>query len=120
MDRHWQIHKVTGTPLVVPRRPTNVAGLDGLQTREQSLGIEAGSLFLTDPDYRVDPRLTRYLTRSSFAWLAPETRRNYATDCCLFFDFLWLRTRTGTRETSPEPSATQSDGWPLHGARICR
>jgi hypothetical protein len=65
--------------------------LEGLPGREQALGIEAGSLFFTDPDYRVDPRLTRYLTHSSFAWLAAETQRNYATDCCVFFDFLWSR-----------------------------
>ncbi|GIF01535.1 site-specific integrase [Paractinoplanes rishiriensis] len=91
MNRHWQIHRVTGTPLVVPSRLTKVAGWDGLAGREQALGIEAGSLFFTDPDYRIDPRLTRYLTRSSFAWLAAETRRSYATDCCVFFDFLWSR-----------------------------
>ncbi|MFD7087855.1 site-specific integrase [Streptomyces sp. NPDC059896] len=36
-------------------------------------------------------RLTHYLTRSSFARLARETRRNYANDCCLFFNFLWQR-----------------------------
>lgn len=46
---------------------------------------------MTDPDYRVDARLTRYFSRSSFAHLARETKRNYATDCCLFFNFLWLR-----------------------------
>ncbi len=91
MDKHWQIHRVTGTPLIVPSRLATVAGLDGMQEREQALGLEAGSIFLTDPDRRVDPRLTRYLTRSSFALLATETQRNYATDCCLLFDFLWSR-----------------------------
>ncbi|RII13695.1 hypothetical protein DSC45_22340 [Streptomyces sp. YIM 130001] len=35
--------------------------------------------------------LNWYLCRSSFAHLAPETKRNYTDDYCLFFDFLWSR-----------------------------
>ncbi|MBP1136508.1 hypothetical protein JOE31_002740 [Arthrobacter sp. PvP023] len=33
----------------------------------------------------------RFLVRSSFARLEQETKRNYATDYCVFFDFLWRR-----------------------------
>ncbi|WP_218910050.1 site-specific integrase [Streptomyces sp. OK228] len=48
-------------------------------------------MFFTDPNHQVDPRLTLYTTRSAFAHLARETRRNYSGDCCLFFNFLWQR-----------------------------
>jgi site-specific recombinase XerD len=91
VSKHWQVHRVTGSPLVAPSRLAAVMGLNRLQEREQALGVEVGALFFSDPEYRVDARLTRYLTRSGFALLAAETRRNYATDCCLFFDFLWSR-----------------------------
>lgn len=40
---------------------------------------------------RIDVVLSLYLCRSSFARLAPETKRNYTDDYCLFFDFLWGR-----------------------------
>ncbi|WP_344454306.1 site-specific integrase [Actinocorallia aurantiaca] len=62
-----------------------------LEEREQASRVDPGDPFLTDPDYRVDARLTRYFTRSSFAHLSSETKRNYTKDCCLFFNFLWAR-----------------------------
>lgn len=67
---------------------------EDLVSREAAFGIGPGDLFLTDPEYRADARLTRFTTRSSFARLARETRRNYATDLCLFFDFLWQRSKS--------------------------
>nr|WP_228867314.1 integrase [Streptomyces halstedii] len=62
-----------------------------LNVREEAIRIDPGDVFFTDPTGRVDPRLTLYTTRSAFAHLARETRRNYAGDCCLFFNFLWQR-----------------------------
>ncbi|MDK9497036.1 site-specific integrase [Streptomyces katrae] len=59
--------------------------------REEACRIDPGDPFFVDPRSRVDPRLTEFLTRSSFAHLAKETKRNYTGDCCLFFNFLWLR-----------------------------
>lgn len=46
---------------------------------------------MLSPDYRIDELLSLYLCRSGFAKLAPETKRNYTDDYCLFFDFLWSR-----------------------------
>lgn len=43
-----------------------------------------------------------YLTRSSFARLARETRRNYAEDTCLFFNFLWSRGKGWDRATTED------------------
>ncbi|MFE1333299.1 integrase [Streptomyces microflavus] len=62
-----------------------------LDVREEAARIDPGDVFFTDPNYQADPRLTLYTTRSAFAHLARETRRNYSGDCCLFFNFLWQR-----------------------------
>jgi hypothetical protein len=67
-----------------------------LDVREETARIDPGDVFFTDPNYQVDPRLTLYTTRSAFAHLARETRRNYAGDCCLFFNFLWHLSSTSS------------------------
>jgi Phage integrase, N-terminal SAM-like domain len=46
---------------------------------------------MMDPEYRVDIRLTRFFSRSSFAHLAKTTKKSYTTDYRVFFDFLWQR-----------------------------
>jgi len=46
--------------------------------------------------------LSRYLCRSSFARLAPETKRNYTDDYCLSFDFLWGRGKTWREATADD------------------
>ncbi|MFL4946553.1 site-specific integrase [Streptomyces sp. MMS24-I31] len=46
--------------------------------------------------------LSRYLCRSSFARLAPETKRNYTDDYCLLFDFLWSRGKTWSDATADD------------------
>jgi hypothetical protein len=61
--------------------------------REDRVGIHPGDPILLAPDYRIDEVLSPYLCRSSFARLAPETKRNHTDDYCLFFDFLWDRGR---------------------------
>lgn len=73
-----------------------------LGEREAACWIDPGDVFLVDPEQRVDARLTLYLTRSSFARLARETRRNYAEDGCLFFNFLWSRGKGWDRATTDD------------------
>ncbi|MEW2068294.1 site-specific integrase [Streptomyces sp. NPDC007346] len=70
-----------------------LAGWENLAVREERVGVHPGDPILLSPDYRIDEVLSRYLCRSSFARLAPETKRNYTDDYCLFFDFLWGRGR---------------------------
>ncbi|MFF5787893.1 hypothetical protein ACFY8P_23360 [Streptomyces sp. NPDC012693] len=70
-----------------------LVGWEDLVIREERVGIHPGDPILLSPDYRIDEVLSRYLCRSSFARLAPETKRNYTDDYCLFFDFLWGRGR---------------------------
>lgn len=91
-----------------------------LDEREAACGIDPGDVFLVSPHYRVDARLTLYLTRSSFARLARETRRNYAEDCCVFFNFLWSRVRAGIRRGPRicSISRTGGDGRPRNPRRI--
>ncbi|MEU6972885.1 site-specific integrase [Kitasatospora aureofaciens] len=89
LSKTWRVHWVTrGQSAVVSDHPA-LQGWTDLDQREEASRIDPGDVFMTDPNYRVDPRLTHFLTRSSFAHLARETRRNYAGDCCLFFNFLW-------------------------------
>lgn len=66
------------------------------------MGIHAGDPILLSPDYRIAGVLSRYLCRSSFARLAPETKRNYTDDYCLFFDFLWGRGKAWSDATSDD------------------
>ena len=46
--------------------------------------------------------LSRYLCRSSFARLAPETKRNYTDDYCLSCDFLWGRGKAWREATADD------------------
>lgn len=99
--RCWQVHRVTATSIRVPDGYAGARRLEGIDDRERALELDPGDLFVTNPDYRVDARLTRFFTRSGFAHLAEETRRNYSTDCCLFFNFLWQRGK-GWDEAKPD------------------
>ncbi|MFG2631421.1 tyrosine recombinase XerC [Streptomyces sp. NPDC048473] len=79
-----------------------LVGWEDLAAREQRAGVHLGDPILLSPDYRVDEALSLYLCRSSFARLAPETKRNYTADYCLFFDFLWGRGKAWTEATSDD------------------
>jgi hypothetical protein len=70
-----------------------LAGWADLDQREEAADIGPGHPILIDPQYRLDPGLARFLSRSRFAWLAEGTRRAYAKDYRLFFSFLWQRGR---------------------------
>ncbi|MEV0259006.1 site-specific integrase [Streptomyces sp. NPDC050732] len=52
------------------------------------------------PDYRVDELTTLYFSSQPFAGRAPETKRNYVTDLCLLFNFLWMRGKLWTQATA--------------------
>ncbi|MCX5238873.1 hypothetical protein OG824_27090 [Streptomyces prunicolor] len=52
------------------------------------------------PDYRVDELTTLYSSSQPFAGRTQETRRNYVTDLCLFFNFLWLRSKLWRQATA--------------------
>ncbi|MGC5364249.1 integrase [Streptomyces sp. DT24] len=79
-----------------------LAGWKDLAEREDRVGIHPGDPILLSPDYRIDEALSRYLCRSSFARLAPETKRNYTDDYCLFFDFLWGRGKWWSEASSDD------------------
>ena len=57
---------------------------------------------MVDPEYRVDIRLTRFFSRSSFAHLAKTTKTSYTTDYRVFFDFLWQRGKSWDEATADD------------------
>lgn len=73
-----------------------------LPERERALGIRPGDPFMVDPCNKVDPRLTRYFSRSPFARLSDETKRSYTTDYRVFFQFLWLKGKDWADATSED------------------
>lgn len=79
-----------------------LAGWGDLVQREARTGIHPGDPILLSPDYEIDPVLSHFLCRTSFARLERETKRNYTDDYCLFFDFLWARGRTWNEATSDD------------------
>ncbi|WP_393087206.1 site-specific integrase [Streptomyces sp. LN704] len=83
-------------------RVPDLAGWQDSAGREDRVGIHPGDPILLSPDYGIDEVLSRYLCRSSFARLAPETKRNYTDDYCLFFDFLWGRGKTWREATADD------------------
>ncbi|MFF0405653.1 site-specific integrase [[Kitasatospora] papulosa] len=76
--------------------------MEDLAGREDRLGIHPGDPIMLSPDFRIDELLSLYLCRSGFAKLAPETKRNYTDDYCLFFDFLWGRGRVWNQATDDD------------------
>ncbi|AZM57988.1 hypothetical protein DMA15_29955 [Streptomyces sp. WAC 01529] len=70
---------------------------------------------MLSPDCRIDGVLSLYLCRSSFARLAPETKRNYADDYCLFFDC--LRARGNAWNEAPPDDLWDFDDWRTRSPR---
>ncbi|WP_255450033.1 site-specific integrase [Skermania sp. ID1734] len=81
---------MTGSVPAMDGNPILAAWTD-LADREVAVGIGRGDPFMVGPDGRVDPRLTRFFSRSSFARLAPATKVSYTNDYRVFFNFLWMR-----------------------------
>jgi hypothetical protein len=50
-----------------------LAGWADLDQREADADIEEGHPILIDPEFRIDPVLARFLSRSRFTWLAEGT-----------------------------------------------
>lgn len=89
--RGWRIFWVPAGRSVESKRLPVLGGWHGLAEDEERAGVRPGTPILLSPDCQIDGRLARFLVRSSFARLEQETKRNYATDYCVFFDFLWRR-----------------------------
>ncbi|MBB4966808.1 site-specific integrase [Saccharothrix violaceirubra] len=70
-----------------------------LAVREDEAGVRAGDPIFLSPDHRVDPLLSQYGQSKRFREYTTETRRNYATDICLFLTFLSGRGRVWTAAT---------------------
>jgi site-specific recombinase XerD len=68
-----------------------------LAEREASVGIRPGDPILLAPDYRVDELTVLYFSSRPFSRYTAETKRNYTTDLCLYFNFLWLRGKLWTQ-----------------------
>ena len=86
-----------------------LAGWADLDQREADADIEEGHPILIDPEFRIDPVLARFLSRSRFTWLAEGTREAYAKDYRLFFSFLWQR---GKNWDEADPDDIQDyDSW---------
>jgi len=91
LDKLWTVHWVSDAlDIPVGRHPVLDEWRD-LVEREDAYGLEPGDPFMLDPEYRVDIRLTRFFSRSSFAHLAKTTKKSYTADYRVFFDFLWQR-----------------------------
>ncbi|WP_435613475.1 hypothetical protein [Streptomyces sp. bgisy159] len=88
--------------VVEPDRVPELADWTDLSEREERMGIHPGDPILLSPDCRIDELLGTYLCRSSFARLEPETKRNYATDYCVLFNFLWARGKVWTQATADD------------------
>ena len=93
MDGEWSLYWTSRGRPVSERLAPVLAGWADLDQREEAADIGPGHPILIDPQYRLDPVLARFLSRSRFAWLAEGTRRAYAKDYRLFFSFLWQRGR---------------------------
>lgn len=102
MTKSWSVHWVTSAAVVPSGVHPLLEGWGDLAEAEESLGIDPGDPFMSDPDHRVDARLSRYLGRSSFASLAQETKRSYTSDYRVFFNFLWLRGKNWDEATEDD------------------
>ncbi|MDO0930251.1 hypothetical protein QQY66_00410 [Streptomyces sp. DG2A-72] len=84
----WRVFWVPKSAPPTPPRLSVLAGWADLAEREASTGIRPGDPILLAPDYRIDELLSLYTRSSLFRGYTRETKRNYITDLCLFFNFL--------------------------------
>ncbi|HET9898983.1 MAG TPA: site-specific integrase [Streptosporangiaceae bacterium] len=90
-DGEWQLYWTARDQPVPCRLVPVLSGWADLDQREDAADIAPGHPVLIDPEYRLDPLLTRFLGRSRFTWLADGIKQAYAKDYRLFFSFLWQR-----------------------------
>jgi hypothetical protein len=84
----WSLYWTARANPVPCRLVPVLAAWADLDERESAVDIEPRHPILTDPVFRIDPVLARFLARSRFTWLAEGTREAYAKDYRLFFSFL--------------------------------
>ncbi|WP_415853484.1 tyrosine-type recombinase/integrase [Sinomonas sp. G460-2] len=87
----WRVYWVPASRSVESLRLPDLRDWDELEEYEARSGVRPGTPIMLSPNWQVDGRLARFLVRSSFGRLEQETKRNYTTDYCVFFDFLWNR-----------------------------
>lgn len=100
MVSRWRVYWVPAQRVVEAIRVPALGDWEDLEAREVRAGIRPGTPILLSPNCQIDGRLSHFLTRSSFARLDPETKRNYTTDYCVFFDSLWSRGKKWDEATS--------------------
>lgn len=98
----WRVFWVPEKREISSARVQELAGWEDLSAREVRTGIHPGDPILLSPDCQVDELLGLYLCRSAFVRLEPETKRNYTSDYCVFFDFLWSRGKTWNEATADD------------------
>lgn len=86
--KEWRAFWVPRARVGVPVRNEAPAGWEDLAKREEPVGVRPGDPILLAPDYRADELVGLYFGSRPFAGYTLETKRNYATDLCLFFNFL--------------------------------
>lgn len=98
----WRVYWVPASRVVEATRVSALGRWEDLEEREKRAGIWPGTPILLAPNCQVDGRLSQFLARSSFSRLERETKRNYTTDYCVFFDFLWGRGKNWDEATSSD------------------
>ncbi|WP_328447273.1 hypothetical protein OG780_11440 [Streptomyces sp. NBC_00386] len=79
-----------------------MAEWNDLAEREALAGVRPGDPILLTPDYRVDELIGLYVRSAPFSRYTRETKRNYTTDLCLFFNFLWRRGKLWTQAVTSD------------------
>jgi hypothetical protein len=90
-DSQWSLYWTARDQPVPCQLVPMLAGWANVDQRETNVDFDARHPILIDPQFRIDPVLTRFLARSRFTWLAEGTREAYTKDYRLFFSFLWQR-----------------------------
>ena len=120
MDKMWTVHWVSDALDIPVGRYPILDDWRDLGKREDAYGLKPGDPFMVHPEYRVDIRLTRFFSRSSFAHLAKTTKKSYTTDYRVFFDFLWQRGKNW--DTATADDLLDFEDWrrrsPRNAARI--
>ncbi|MGW7729866.1 site-specific integrase [Streptomyces canus] len=103
----WRVFWVPTARVQTRARLDLLTEWEDLAARETSVGVRPGSPILLAPDYRVDELLGLYFSSSPFVDYTPETKRNYVTDLCLYFNFLWRRGKLWTQADAADLSDYQ-------------
>lgn len=89
--REWRVVWVPDPGQWGRLSPDGVLGVVDLPAAVTQVGLQPGDPVFLSPDFLVDQRLLDFVRSSEFRWLERETKRNYATDYRLLFNFLSSR-----------------------------